>query len=196
MALYPDLLYGVDIHGCSVDPQFKTLKLGPTDGDFIQRRKKRTLPLYVINLRYQCLLESEMQQIYEFYLARAGSWEAFSVFDIRSFPYTDLPIGTGDGINNNFDLTAKGCTNIIIKVGAVTKTAGVDYDVSAGLGVDGCDRVVFRAGHTPAAGAAVTASLRGRRYFTNCIFRDDSLSRAAFEALCYTSGVVISQVSS
>jgi len=182
--IYPD-------YGYQAIPQFRTLKLGPTDGDFIQRRRKRTSPLYKFVLKYKVLEESEMQSLWDFYLARSGSYEAFVFFDFQAFPYTGVSVGTGDGTTADFDLGAKSVSNLTVYLNGSPTSA---YTLNVGGGTDGQDSITFNS--APANGDVITADYTGRKYFPKCIFQDDELARESFSYLLYTTGLVILEVSS
>jgi hypothetical protein len=190
MAIFPDITPSFNI---VITPVYNTLKLGPTDGDFIQRRRKRLTPLFQISLKWDLLTEDEEKQLYEFFIARYGIWEAFSFFDPILRKWADIKIGTGDGFQTVFNLKAKETSDRAIKVDGVTKTEGVDYTFSAGTGTDGQDRITFTS--APAVGAVITANYRSKLYFPKCIFQDDYMDRDVFSYRLYTTGLFIQEVS-
>jgi hypothetical protein len=191
--LYPEI---PTWRGYKARRTFNTLMLGPTDGDFIQRRSKRTAPLYEFTFVYSMITAANMKLLWDFYEARLGPWEAFELFDAELFTHSNVLCGTGDGVEDTFDLVGKECSNRSVTVNGVGKTEGVHYNYSAGMGTNGQDQIVFTPGNIPATGHAVVAEWRGRRYYTNCIFADDGLDRESFTALLFTTGVRIIQVSS
>ncbi|MEM2899434.1 MAG: hypothetical protein QXT63_01460 [Thermoplasmata archaeon] len=91
MAVFPDI---APSYNYIMRPVFRTLLLGPTDGDFIQRRRKRTEPLYEFRMQWNYLSPSEEKQIIDFYLARSGSWDAFAFFDFDTRQWNDINLGT------------------------------------------------------------------------------------------------------
>jgi len=190
MAVFPDIKA---FYGSELIPMFNTLKLGPTDGDFIQRRKKRTVPLYQFRLKFNVLSQSDIKTLYDFFISMSGSYDSFAFFD---FDYRDwsLTIGTGDGSTTSFDLKGKETSNRIIKVNGIQKTEGTDYTFYQGLGTDGQDKIIFNS--APASGAVITADFNGRRYFPNCIFLEDIMSIESFSVFLYSVGITIQEVSS
>lgn len=189
MAVFPDISPS---YSYIVTPQFHTLKLGPTDGDFIQRRKKRTLPLNKFTLTYNVISQSEEKTLHDFFLARYGAWEAFAFFDFDSKAHTGISLGTGNGVTTVFQLKAKSTSARTVYVAGVPKTEGVDYTVSVGGGTDGQDQITFAA--APASGA-ITADYTGRAYCPNCIFGEDNFSSDLFTVNLYKTGLVILEVS-
>lgn len=174
---------------------FKTLKLGLTDGDFLQRRRRRVNPLHTITMFFKPLLEAEIQTLWEFYKARFGSYEAFVFFDFKIFPYTSVAIGTGTGGALTCQLGAKEVSSLTVYVNGVSTVLGTDYSfASDGSGTNGQDKIVFLVGHYPTAGAAITAGYRGKKYFPYMIFQDDVMSRDNFVALLYQTGLTVVEV--
>lgn len=194
MATFPDTIQP-EIESYKVALNWKTLKMGMTDGDFLQRRKKRTTPLHTFTMNFRPITAAEMQTLWEFYQARSGSYEAFVFFDYKAFPYTDVSVGTGTGAALTCQLKAKSVSSLVVKVAGVTKTAGVDYSfTSDGSGTNGQDKIVFLAGKYPTAGQAVTASYTGRKYLQYMIFQDDAMSRDQFHAVLFQTGITITEV--
>lgn len=193
MALFPDISPGYEYQPLVT---YNTLRLGPTDGDFIQRRRKRLSPLHSFKLQWRALTAAQESQLYDFYVARYGPWEAFQFFDFDAGKKWAVNVGTGTGAQTTWDLLGKDLTSVVIMVAGVTKTLSVDYNLGDGTGTDGQDTVIFIAGHLPAAEAAITATWTGKRYFANMIFEDDNLERTKFEYAIYRTGLTIREVSS
>jgi hypothetical protein len=190
MAVFPDIKA---FYGSEIIPTFNTLKLGPTDGDFIQRRKKRTVPLYQFRLKFNVLSQSDIKTLYDFFISMSGCYGSFAFFD---FDYRDwsIIVGTGDGSTTSFDLKGKETYNRIVKVNGIQKTEGTDYTFYQGLGADGQDKITFNS--APATGDIIIADFTGRRYFPNCIFLEDVMSIESFSHLLYSTGLTIQEVSS
>lgn len=189
MAVFPNISPSYDY---IVTPQFKTLKLGPTDGDFIQRRRKRTTPLYRFTLKYDRLLATEEKTLYDFYLSRYGAWEAFAFFDFDTIAYTGVSLGTGTGAATQFQMKARNTTGTTIYVDAIAKALGTDYTIGSGTGTDGQDKVTFTV--APGNGLAVTADYTGQKYSANCTFEADNMDMAMFQYNLYRTGLVIIEV--
>ena len=95
---------------------------------------------------------------------RASTVTFFS-YDV-SLQYDDENIGTGDGVAVNFTIPAKNTAAQVVEVDGVVKTVVTHYNVTAGSGALGEDRVVFTGGNAPANGLAVTISYTGRHRYT------------------------------
>jgi hypothetical protein len=191
MSVFPDIS---PAYGYEEIPEFHTLELGPTDGDFIQSRSKRDDPLYTFILTFTTMQASDVQTLYEFYFSMKGKYGRFAFFSFDNrFPYTNINIGTGDASTVQFNLLAKSTSSRVVKVAGTTKTEGTDYTFGEGLGTDGQDRITFAV--APAAGTAITASYTGRKYYSNCKFQDDKMSRKLFTYKLYSTGLVIQEVS-
>lgn len=191
MSVFPDIRPSYDY---TIASMFRTLKIGPTDGDFIQRRRKRIVPLHIITIKWDVLSQVEEKTLYDFYIARSGPWQDFAFFDFDSKSYSSVTIGTGDGSTKSFNLIAKNTSARTIFVNGVAKSEGVDYTFYSGLGTDGQDKITF--GTAPGSGLAITADYTGMKYFKNCIFQDDNFNRNTFSHALYKTGIVILEVSS
>lgn len=170
--------------------EFLTLQLGPTDGDFIQRRAKRTRPLRSFVLKYNAISKADIQTLYEFFIARKGRWEAFALFSFDSLPHTAISIGTGDGATADWNAIGKEISLLTAKVDGISVGASIEV----GTGTDGQDKIIFSA--TPADGVVLTADWTGRRYYTDCLFTEDTMSLVRFTDTLYRTGLVIKQMSS
>lgn len=93
----------------------------------------------------------------------------FLFFDYEDDQYYLTRIGTGDAVTTTFTIPAKATRTQAVYVNSVLKTAGVDYNITVGTGANGEDRVVFIAGHIPAAAAVIEADYKGKGLFT-CVW--------------------------
>jgi hypothetical protein len=191
MALFPDIYPSYDY---KIIQHWKNLRLGLTDGDFLQRRKKRTSPLHEFVMKWKTLTASEERQLWDFYYARSGGFEAFAFFDFASRSYTSQNIGTGDGVQTTFDAGAKNISNYTVYVDGNQKTEGTHYNVSSGTGTDGQDQIVFTAGNEPGNGEAVTLDYTGNKYYSTCVFTQDSLDSSNFITVLHTIGLSVMEV--
>lgn len=191
MSVFPDITPSYDY---SVQPAFYNLRLGPTDGDFIQRRRKRLTPLMRFTLQFNNLIEANIKTLYDFFIARYGGWDAFAFFDFDSKTWTAISVGTGDGSTTSFALIAKETSARTVYVDSVAQIEGTDYTFYSGQGTDGQDKITFAS--APANGAVITADYTGRKYYSNCIFGEDYMDRNLFEVKLYKTGLTIVEVSS
>ncbi|MEM2899435.1 MAG: hypothetical protein QXT63_01465 [Thermoplasmata archaeon] len=65
--------------------------------------------------------------------------------------------------------------------------------MNEGQGTDGQDRITFNT--APESDAVITASYQGRRYFPNCIFKDDEMDITLVTFAIYRTGLIITEVS-
>ena len=75
MAIFPDI---APSYNYPLIPNFLTEKAGPTDGDVTQRRRSRLVPLYSVALQYESITAANERTLFEFFLARFGSWDDFT----------------------------------------------------------------------------------------------------------------------
>jgi len=189
MSIFPDL----DIsYQYSITPQFKTIKLAQNDLNFQQRRRKTLTPIHKFTLKLNNINAAAVQTLYDFFVARSGSYEPFVYFCQDPQRIYSPTIGTGNDSTTVFDLGAKSTAGLVIKVNGVTKTLTTDYTVSADTGTNGQDKITF--GVAPTAGQAITASYTGRKYYPACIFESDSLDINNFDYKMYSTGLVILEV--
>lgn len=90
----------------------------------------------------------------------------FDYFDFIRKTYTNVLLGTGDGIVTTFTFGGKDVVEQVVRVAGVAKTAGTHYNVSVGTGALGQDQVIFTAGNIPTAGQEVRADARLRALYT------------------------------
>lgn len=190
MSVFPDIMPSYDYN---VQSAFHNLRLGPTDGDFTQRRRKRLTPLHKFTLQFNTLFAADIKTLYDFFIARYGGWDAFAFFDCDSKNWSALSIGTGDGATTSFNLQAKETSGRTVFINSVAQAEGTDYTFYSGQGTDGQDKITFAS--APSNSAAITADLTGRRYYSNCIFTDDYMDRNLFEVRLYKTGLTIIEVS-
>jgi hypothetical protein len=108
-----------------------------------------------------------------FWMANRAAAITYFDFD-SSVEFDNESIGTGDGSALNFTIPAKRTTATsapVVQVadgagGWTTKTSVTHYNISAGTGALGEDRVIFTAGNAPANGRAVRISYIGRHRYT------------------------------
>jgi hypothetical protein len=189
MAVYPDIAPS----GYTITPKFRTIKIG-TDGDFVQRRSKRVSPLFSFAMTYRNITNANLLTLYDFYLARLGSYDDFAFFDFDSRSWSDFTIGTGNGVTTTFSVGGKSTSSLVIKVDSVTKTLTTHYTIQVAGGTNGQDQITFTAGNIPTTGQVITAAFLGRKYYPYVIFADDNMNYEVFVYAAYQVGVELVQV--
>ena len=173
MAIFPDIAPN---YGYTWLPVFRTDRLGPTDGDFTQRRRRRSNPLYQAELSYDNsrLKDADERALFEFFLARAGGFDSFVFFDFVARQYPLETIGSGDGSTTTWTLGYRDVEDETIYFDGVEQTAG--YSISNRTGANGQDQLVFDT--APGNTVVITARLKGKKYLPACVFDDDALASA------------------
>lgn len=104
-------------------------------------------PRYRITMSFEVLRAgqgyAELQTLVGFFNARRGSWDDFLWMDPDDNAVTDQVVGIGTGVNSVFAVTRSyggfvepvlnHVSPPVVKVGAVTKTAGSDYTLANGI---------------------------------------------------------------
>lgn len=188
MPLYPaDLAPWYEF---AITPQFSTLKVGPTDGDFIQRRRKRAFAIHKIVLKYNIMTIDKEQALYEFFIARSGSWQSFALYDWKSRKWAGIYLNKGDASTTTFNLRGKETTNLKVFLNGTETTA---FTKQSGAGADGQDQITFTS--APGNFVTVSAEFTGIRYYPHCIFQDDNIDRTLFTHMLYRGGITILETS-
>ncbi len=190
MAVFPDISPSYDY---VITQHWRTLRIGLTDGDFLQRRKKRTTPLHEFIIKWRALTADDERQLWNFYSDMSGGFQSFAFFDIERV-YTGQNIGIGNGVENTFNTGAKNISNYTVYVDGIEKTEGVHYNVSVNTGTDGQDQIVFTTGNEPPDGKLITLDYKGRKYYAKCVFTHDNLTSTNFVTALHTIGLSIMEV--
>lgn len=151
-----------------------------------QRRQKQLYEKYDIVLTYNALSLADMATLWNFYVARKGSFEAFYFYTLETGSWTNLFIGMGDGATHIFDLPGKSTSSQKIYNNGVLQTLTTDYSIVAGGGVEDSDRVNFVA--APTANDILTCDIAGYMRI-RCRFEEDKLTREGFQGILYKSGI-------
>jgi hypothetical protein len=174
--------------GYACIPQFKNERLGPTDGDYTQRRRLRSIPLYLAKWTYESLSAADERTVMEFFEARSGGWDNFVFYDFDSLVYSGVSVGTGDGVTTVFTMAARDITDETVYVDG-TPTA---VTVGVRAGANGQDQITFAI--APGDTLAITADYTGQRYLPICVFDDDELAAAINYQRYRIAKVVVRQV--
>ena len=69
-------------------------------------------------------------------------------------PHGLTSIGTGDGVNDTFDLPSSNMSGVTVYVNAIPQPSG-NWSLSSGTGSGGVDQIIFGSGNLPTSGATV-----------------------------------------
>lgn len=177
-----------------IEPEFNTLISGKGGGGE-QRRQKLLYPRYNVTVRYQGISLAEVKVPWEFYIARAGAYEAFYIYDLalllgHSFNHVGGYCGTGDGSTTIFDIPGRSTSSRTIYADGVDETSNVSF--LTGGGSSNSDRVEFNV--VPSSGKVITADFTG--YLRMRVrFLEDKLQRQNFIYNLYAYGIKLKGLS-
>lgn len=179
----------------TITPEFGTL-VSNFDGGGEARRQKLLYPRYNVVVDYDMISKIEAQNLWDFYMARKGSYEAFYIYDLtllipHSFSHTEQYCGTGDGTTTIFDIPGRSTSSQIIYRDNVNETANTT--ILYGGGESNSDRVRFDI-FAPETGLIITANFVG--YLRMKVrFAEDNLSRENFVTNLYSYNIQLKGLS-
>jgi len=188
MATFPE--DPIPIYPLIVSPRFSTL-IKTSDSGKEQRNYKSTYAKYDVLVQYSELDYSDVQTLWDFYIARKGAYEAFYIYDLSLlagtyFNHSGLYVGTGDGAEDVWDIPGRSTSSQTVYLDGISKSSPSDYSILTGGGTAGSDRIDFVA--APSEGEIITVDFTGflriRARFTK-----DSMSRELFEYNLYKIGL-------
>ena len=150
-----------------------------------QRRQKQTYAKYDVSLVYDLLSEANMQLLWNFYVARKGSFEVFYFYTLAISDWYGLFIWTGDGATVTFDIPGKSTSAHVIYNNGIT-VSPADYTIVTGGGTESSDRVTFNT--APVLNAIITCDFTGYMRI-RCRFEEDKLSQQMFMWTAYKTGI-------
>lgn len=174
--------------------QFRTL-VQEFESGIPTRKKKRTYPRRLYQLRYSNYIDyTEIQTLYQFFIARAGRFEDFVFFDRNpNHVYVKEYVGTGDGSTTEFNLPSLNATEYTLYIDDVAQSegeesgsSGVDWTFHAANGDGGEDTCKLAV--AAAEGERITFSFKGRLK-GRCIFDEDEMSFEEFWNKYVTTGI-------
>lgn len=177
-----------------IEPEFNTL-ISKFDGGGEQRRKKLSFPRYNVIVRYNNISLAEAKTLWEFYIARSGSYEAFYIYDLalalgHSFNHVGEYCGTGDGSTTIFDISGRSTSSRTVYSDGADVTSDVSFLTSGGA--SDSDRIEFNV--APAADKIITIDFTG--YLRMRVrFLEDKLSRVNFIYNLYQYGIKLKGLS-
>lgn len=187
MATYPES--PIPIYPLIVEPEWKTLVSG-FDGGGEQRRQKQLFPKYNVAVQYDALIETDMQILWDFYMVRKGSFEAFYIYDLSLLAniapdHNSQYVGTGDAATDIFDIPGRSTSSQSVYIDGVLQSTPTDYSILTGGGASNSDRIDFVS--APAAGEVITVDFTGFLRI-RARFAEDKLPRALFMTILFRYG--------
>jgi uncharacterized protein (TIGR02217 family) len=154
----PSPIYPLDI---KVDTMTSIVDLGG-GVKLEQRRAEWLYPAFSATVRYKALTATEMQTLWNFFIARKGPYEAFWLYDLGLLAgiapaHVGQYVATADGVLDTFDLPGRNTSARTMYVDGAEESS-VSYAV--GGGEASADRVTFTGG-APTAGAIIRADFTG-----------------------------------
>lgn len=188
MAIFPETIYPK--LPLIIEPEWNTL-VHTTDAGAEQRRQKALYPKF--NVRFQLFGKeiTDAQTVYDFFMARKGSFESFYFFDPSPdagivTSYDNLYIGAGDASTEVFNLPGKSTSNQVIYIDGAEQTLTTDYVILTGGGDGSADRVDFV---TPPADSETIACDFTGKLRINCRFAQDKMPKILFMTVLFNYGI-------
>ena len=190
MATFPES--PVPIYPLTISQRWKTIVTG-MDSGYEERTAKWLFSKYDVNVKYNALSATDAQTLWNFYLARKGSYDAFYIYDLSlkaliTKAHVDQYIGTGDGSTEVFDIPGRSTSSQTIYVAGVAQTLTTNYVILTGGGGGGSnsDRVDFV--NPPPLGDIITCDFSG--YLRMRVkFAEDIMSYELFATTLYNVGL-------
>lgn len=176
-----------------VEYQFKTLVSAFDDQGKEKRRRKWLYTKRMLTIPYNYITFDEANTLWQFYIDRNGSYDAFSFYTKDRDNYTKEYVGTGDNSTLIYSLPCKEANEDTVQVyfnQTYVDPAGYTFYSSLGPsgGVDGSDKIIFNT--APPDGIRVTVSFNGvLRVMAR--FKEDNLSFQKFYKQLTSVGVVL-----
>lgn len=192
MSIFPDYSSVPWSTPVEINIGFKTL-IGTYDGISKENRKQKWLyPKRDITIVYKNISLSNMQTLWQFYIARNGSFEAFNFFlpdpNYGSESYVKDYVATGDGSTIAFNLPSKSATSRTLYIDGTALAEGAFWTFAEGAGADGADKATFAT--APSSGSRITFSFTGRLKI-HCRFADDNFSMNRMYSSLISTGITL-----
>lgn len=171
-----------------VVPEWKTIvtNLG---GSNEQRKQKWSFPKYNVNIKYDFSLldEDDMQILWDFYMARKGSYQVFYVYDFyNTYYHYSQYVGFGNAATTIFDLPGKTTAAQKIYIDNVEQTVTEDYSILTGGGASDSDRVSFVS--APSVGEVISCDFNGYLRI-HCRYAEDKMTRDTLLGVAFSIGI-------
>jgi len=172
--------------------QFKT-DVSSFESGKEQRRARWSTPLKVFDINFEVLDWDDMHTLYDFYVARKGSYEEFYFDGLHNIPISSEIVSTPSGLTYSVTLTTPpikpSTLTVTLSTSGLTLTDN-GYGVLTGNGSGtinydtGALSVVF---NSPPG----TTVLANYNFYYNCRFSEDSLSFEMFTWKLYAEKFVL-----
>ncbi len=153
-----------------------------------QRRRTRLFPRRNVPLKYNHIDPSDARTLWQFFIDRAGSWQAWNYFVYQSNSYEQEYVGTGNGTQTAWNCPSRDALSVSVYIDTAIQTEGTNYEFTARGGADGADLLTFTT--PPPVGSFVTMSFTGTLKIRG-VFADDRMSYETFYSRLVTIGVAI-----
>ncbi len=188
MAAWPETI--VPNYSLILTPKWQTLKT-PLGERNEQRTAKQTYPQFDVTVAFNTFpSHSDVMTIWDFFIARKGSYEGFDIYDPRLhgavYPaHLGLLVGVGDGSTDIFDIPGRSTSSQSIYLDGVSQGSG--WSILTGGGRSSSDRVDFTT--APTTGEIITTDFTGIMRI-RVRFASDLLSFELFEANLWRTGAI------
>lgn len=188
MAVFPTFTQEIYSENPWVDQaRFQTdfTKFGPEG----QERRKRQLlyPKRDLNLKFKWIEKQAARYLWEFFIARSGSYEDFKyVFPFSQEYIIGEYVDVADGTSKTYSVPSYGASDYTLRVNGTAQTETTHYTFSQYTGPDGEDQVTFVS--APSYGAVITWSFTGQLVI-RCRFENDSMEFDSFYNRLCTMGI-------
>ena len=168
----------------NIDAVWKTI-ITAFDSGVEQRRQKQIYAKFNVTLTYNALTTAEIQTLWNFYMARNGSYESFYFYTLETADWDGLYCGTGEGTAITFDIPGKSTSSQTIYANGSAVSAS-DYTIVTGGGIEGSDRVTFDT--APVVNTIITCDFTGFMRI-RCRFEEDKMTKSGFSAALFSTGL-------
>lgn len=172
-----------------IGPRFKNL-VSELDSGNEQRRNKQEFPKYDVFVNYnKPLTKTEMDVLWNFYLARKGRYEAFYIYELgdvinqTSTIFTDQYVNTANGTTATFDIPGRSTSGQTLYIDGVEDSSA---SFLSGGGNSNSDRVTPTS--TPSAGQILTVDFTGLLRMRVRFLHDNKFNRELFVTNFYRVG--------
>jgi len=175
----------VPAYGSDEEQRWDALVLTSETGP-VQVRGIRTVPRWVVRYVWDSIVCANLDTLQTFFRTQKGPQTTIYAYTVDPWHWwIDVSAGTGDGSNLLFFYPGRQVETgtEIVKVDGVTKTAGVDYDMTFPSDANKRGQITFKTGKAPANGKAVTISFRGLRLLLGRLLNDAAARVTGFRRL-------------
>ena len=155
-----------------------------------KRRRKWLFPKRLITIQYNNISHDDANTLWQFYINRNGSYDAFTFYTKDRDNYTKEYVGTGDDETVVYSLPSKEATDYNFYLNNLLLEEITDYTFFSSLGasggVDGSDRVIFV--QSPGDFQRITYSFNGILRVV-CRFSEDNQDFQRFHKQLVTAGI-------